>query len=81
MSHHHDDHDDHGGLHRDLLATGVAMDRRGVLRLGARFGAAFSAIQLVGCSNSPTSPTMVPRSAHSAMDHLDGYQRPGSRTT
>ena len=59
MSHHHDDHDDHGGLHRDLLATGVAMDRRGVLRLGARFGAAFSAIQLVGCSNSPTSPTMT----------------------
>lgn len=57
MKHHHDDHDDHGGLHRDLLATGAAMDRRGILRLGARFGAAFSAIQLVGCSDSPTSPT------------------------
>jgi len=25
----HDDHDDFGALHRDLLATGAAMDRRG----------------------------------------------------
>ena len=24
----HDDHDDFGGLHRDLIATGAAMDRR-----------------------------------------------------
>lgn len=53
----HDDHDDHGGLHRDLLATGAAINRRGVLRLGARFGAAFGALQLVGCTDSPTSPT------------------------
>ena len=30
---HDDDHDDFGGLHRDLLATGAAMDRRGLLRL------------------------------------------------
>src|SRR5689334_16055821 len=42
---HDDDHDDHGGLHRDLIATGVAIDRRGVLRLGARLGAAFGALQ------------------------------------
>ena len=27
-------HDDFGGLHRDLLATGAAINRRGVLRLG-----------------------------------------------
>ncbi|HEX8029657.1 MAG TPA: intradiol ring-cleavage dioxygenase [Vicinamibacterales bacterium] len=53
------DHDDFGGLQRDLLATGAAIDRRGVLRLGARFGAAFGALQLVGCSDSPTSPTAV----------------------
>ncbi|MEO7158244.1 MAG: hypothetical protein ABI039_11810, partial [Vicinamibacterales bacterium] len=51
------DHDDFGGLHRDLLATGAAMNRRGVLRLGARFSAAFAALQLAGCSDSPTSPT------------------------
>src|SRR5204863_4262175 len=51
------DHDDFGGLHRDLLATGAAIDRRGILRLGARFSAAFGALQLVGCSDSPTSPT------------------------
>ena len=51
---HHGDHDDHGGLHRDLRAT---LDRRGMLRLGARFGAAFGALQLAGCGDSPTSPT------------------------
>lgn len=47
-------HDDFGGLHRDLKAT---LDRRGMLRLGARFGAAFGALQLAGCSDTPTSPT------------------------
>jgi hypothetical protein len=37
MHHHHrDDHDDMGGLHRDLAATGAVMDRRGMLRLAAR---------------------------------------------
>ena len=51
------DHDDFGGLHRDLRATGAAINRRGVLRLGARLGAAIGALQLVGCSDSPTSPT------------------------
>lgn len=51
-------HDDFGGLHRDLLATGAAINRRGLLRLGARFGAAVGALQLAGCSgDSPTSPT------------------------
>lgn len=55
----HDDHDDFGGLHRDLLATGAAMDRRSVLRLAARFGMGAGALQLLGCggSSSPTSPT------------------------
>jgi protocatechuate 3,4-dioxygenase beta subunit len=47
-------HDDYGGLHRDLQAT---LDRRGMLRLGARFGAAIGALQLVGCGDSPTAPT------------------------
>ena len=54
----HDDHDDFGGLHRDLLATGAAMDRRGLLRLAARFGVATGALQLLGCrGSSPTSPS------------------------
>ena len=51
---HHEHHDDYGGLHRDLRAT---LDRRGILRLGVRFGAAFGALQLAGCGDSPTSPT------------------------
>ena len=55
----HDDHDDFGGLHRDLLATGAAMDRRGILRLAARFGLGAGALQLLGCggSSNPTSPS------------------------
>jgi hypothetical protein len=54
----HDDHDDFGGLRRDLLATGAAMDRRGLLRLAARFGVAAGALQLLGCGgSSPTSPS------------------------
>jgi protocatechuate 3,4-dioxygenase beta subunit len=54
----HDDHDDFGGLHRDLLATGAAMDRRGLLRLAARFGIGAAALPLLGCGgSSPTSPT------------------------
>jgi hypothetical protein len=31
----HDDHDDFGGLQRDLLATGVAINRRSLLRMAA----------------------------------------------
>lgn len=57
---HHDehDHDDHGGLHRDLLATGAVIGRRRWLRLAAGFGAAAGTLQLVGCGgDSPTSPS------------------------
>lgn len=57
MAEHHD-HDEFGGLHRDLRATGAAMNRRGLLRLAATFGGAVGALQLAGCSgDSPTSPT------------------------
>jgi len=56
MSAHHD-HDDFGGLHRDLLATGAVMDRRSLLRMAGRFGGAVGAFQLLGCSNSTTAPT------------------------
>jgi protocatechuate 3,4-dioxygenase beta subunit len=52
-----DHHDDHGGLHRDLQATRAAIDRRGLLRLAARFGAGVGALQLVGCASNPTSPS------------------------
>ena len=53
----HDDHDDFGGLQRDLLATGAAMDRRGLLRLAAKLGGAMGALQLFGCgAESPTAP-------------------------
>jgi len=50
MSHQDDDHDEFGGLHRDLRLTGAAMDRRGALRLAARFSASLGAIHLLGCS-------------------------------
>jgi protocatechuate 3,4-dioxygenase beta subunit len=51
----HDHHDDFGGLHRDLLATGAAMDRRGILRLAARLGVGVGALQMLGCGGSPTA--------------------------
>ena len=52
---HEQDHDDFGGLHRDLASTHAAMDRRQLLRMAATFGAGLSALQLFGCSSS-TSP-------------------------
>lgn len=55
---HHDDHDDHGGLHRDLMATGRSVDRRAMLRTAARFGIGASALHLLGCGgDSPTGTT------------------------
>jgi protocatechuate 3,4-dioxygenase beta subunit len=53
----HDNHDDFGGLHRDLLATGVAMDRRRLFQMAARFGLGAGALQLFGCSGNTTAPT------------------------
>lgn len=44
--HEHEPHDDHGGLHRDLGATGDAIGRRRLLRLTLGAGALF----LLGCS-------------------------------
>jgi protocatechuate 3,4-dioxygenase beta subunit len=53
MSHHHDDHDDHGGLVRDLWATHRLLHRRDALRLA--LGA--SALAVFGCSdNGVTDP-------------------------
>lgn len=50
------DHDDHGGLLRDLIATGQTLDRRGLLRKATRYGLTMGALQLLGCggSDSPT---------------------------
>jgi protocatechuate 3,4-dioxygenase beta subunit len=57
--HHDDDHDDHGGLHRDLIATGAAIDRRGLFRLAARLGAGAGAVQVAACggNSNPVAPT------------------------
>jgi protocatechuate 3,4-dioxygenase beta subunit len=53
----HADHDDFGGLHRDLRVTGAAIDRRKLFRMAARFGRVVGAFQLLGCGGSSTSPT------------------------
>ena len=49
---HRDQHDEFGGLHRDLLQTGVTIDRRELLRRAATFGISVAGLQLPGCSNS-----------------------------
>ncbi len=46
---HDDDHDDFGGLHRDLRATGGAISRRRLLRVAAGLGFGLSALHLFGC--------------------------------
>jgi len=56
---HHDEHDEFGGLHRDLLQTGAAIDRRRALRLAMGFGASLSALQLIGCGGSTDSTGVV----------------------
>ncbi len=53
----HQDHDDFGGLHRDLLATGAAMDRRGLFRMAAQLGAGIGAFGLFGCGGATTAPS------------------------
>ena len=62
----HSDHDDYGGLQRDLRATGQAMDRRSLFRLAAGLGAGFGALQLVGCSGSPTAASTTTSSTTGA---------------
>jgi hypothetical protein len=56
---HDTDHDDCGGLDRDLRATAAVIDRRGMLRLAARAGFGLSALPLLGCGASPTSASEV----------------------
>lgn len=59
QAHEQHDHDDHGGLVRDLVATGTTLDRRGLLRRAARYGLSMSALQLLACGGgeSPTGTT------------------------
>jgi len=56
-------HDDFGGLHRDLRATGVAIDRRQLLRMAARFGVSVGALQILGCGSSSTDATTDPNAS------------------
>ena len=56
---HHDDHDEFGGLHRDLLETGAVIDRRRALRMAAGFGVSLGALQLLGCGSSSDSTGVV----------------------
>jgi len=51
----HRDHDDFGGLHRDLVATGAAIDRRGLFRLAARFGVSLGALPLFACGSAAST--------------------------
>ena len=56
---HDDHHDDFGGLHRDLKATGGIMDRRMLLGIAARLGVSLAALPLLGCE-SDSSPSDTP---------------------
>lgn len=58
MHRHDDDHDDFGGLHRDLLQTGTALGRRQALRMAASLGAGLGLLQLFGCGSS-SDPTDI----------------------
>jgi protocatechuate 3,4-dioxygenase beta subunit len=49
---HREQHDEFGGLHRDLLQTGATMDRRQLLRAAAKFGISIAGLQLLGCGDS-----------------------------
>jgi protocatechuate 3,4-dioxygenase beta subunit len=62
---HLDQHDDFGGLHRDLSQTGVAMGRRSALRLAASLGASFGFLHVLGCSgDSESEGVTTPGSAN-----------------
>jgi protocatechuate 3,4-dioxygenase beta subunit len=54
---HHDDHDDFGGLHRDLRQTGDAIGRRQLLRLAARLSVGVGALNLLGCAAASSDIT------------------------
>ena len=61
--HHDDDHDDFGGLQRDLLATGATMDRRRVLQLAAQFGEGWDFCNCLAAAIPPVRPVSTPAPA------------------
>jgi protocatechuate 3,4-dioxygenase beta subunit len=61
----HDQHDEFGGLHRDLRQTAASMDRRTAFRIAARFGMSFGALQLLGCGDSGGDEIAAPDSLES----------------
>lgn len=52
---HDDDHDDFGGLQRDLKAYGHSMNRRQLMRVAASFGMSLGALKLLGCDTGATT--------------------------
>ena len=67
------DHDDFGGLHRDLLATGREVGRRRLLTLAGGFGASVGALQLMGCGGD--SNPDLPIDHHRHLRHRDDRHR------
>lgn len=53
----HELHDDFGGLHRDLRATGAVIDRRGLFRIAARLGVGLGTLQMLGCAKGAADPS------------------------
>jgi hypothetical protein len=49
------EHDDMGGLQRDLFATGAMMSRRHWLRLAAGLGLTLGALPLLACAEDAES--------------------------
>ncbi len=66
MTRTHDDHDDFGGLHRDLRATGAAINRRQWLRVATTVGAGLGALPFVACDNAMTAPSSTASGASSS---------------
>src|SRR5947209_3687447 len=72
-----DNHDDFGGLHRDLIATVGAMNRRQLLRVAARFGAGAGVLQLLGCSSAAAAVTVNLTNACSTIPNETAGPYPG----
>lgn len=49
---HDDDHDDFGGLHRDLAQMGAVLSRRKLLRVAAGLGVSAAGLSWIGCDTS-----------------------------
>jgi protocatechuate 3,4-dioxygenase beta subunit len=72
MKHAHDNHDDFGGLHRDLRATGAAIDRRQWLRVATAAGVGLGVLPFAACGNAPTAPSSTTSSSGSSSSGSGG---------